>query len=430
MPVGFVEAKESVLETRLHAGKGHDRVPSRCLDHGVRGALHGQPHAGAVVQRLRAGDPLEAGKGFRRHRLSKRDRDLVALDFCELVDPADADETSLADDADARAGLLDLTQDVRGEKDCVSFIARLPDHGIELLLVQWVQPAGRLVEDEDAGPVHESLDQHDLALVASRVLPKLAAGVEVEAIDQLLEVRLVDAASKIREVLKDLAAREVRVEGRLAGHVADQPFDVDRLLPAVESGDPGSARVGAQERHQDADGRRLARAVGTEEPEDLAFAYLQRDVYDATLASVPLRQSLDLDDRCRHLLCLLRLQRSMIPWLSRSQNSWTSTISFIRRFALPAVSRDSARFIALSESWIRAKVPANVDSIDSVASYNTRLLPGVPRRCTAPTRSRSRAATLAPLLLMPNVPAISSSVRGTSLAKSSPKTLPMLNASP
>ena len=60
----------------------------------------------------------------------------------------------------------------------------------------------------------------------------------------------------------------------------------------------------------------------------------------------------------------------------------------------------------------------------------TRLLPGVPRRCTAPTRSRSRAATLAPLLLMPNVSAISSSVRGTSLAKSSPKTRPMLNASP
>src|SRR5438034_1286214 len=127
--------------------------------------LHCEPHAGAVVQRLCAGDPLEPGKRLRRHWLSERDRDFVALDVGELVDPADADETALADDADARAGLLDLAQHMRGEEDGVPLIARLLHDGVELLLVEWIQPARRLGQDEDARPVHESLDEHDLALV-------------------------------------------------------------------------------------------------------------------------------------------------------------------------------------------------------------------------------------------------------------------------
>jgi len=64
----------------------------------------------------------------------------------------------------------------------------LQDHPFEFLLVQGIEAAGRLVEDQQAGAVHEGLDQHDLALVSGRVLAELAAGVELEALDQLLEV--------------------------------------------------------------------------------------------------------------------------------------------------------------------------------------------------------------------------------------------------
>ena len=229
-------------------------------------------------------------------------------------------------------------------------IARLPDHRVELLLVQRVEAAGRLVQNENSWPVHEGLDEHDLALVARRVLAELAARVEVKAIDELLEVGMVDAASKVREVLEDLAAGQVGVERRLARHVADEPFDVDRSLPAVEACDARAARVRAQQRHEDADGRRLAGAVGPQEAEHLALADLQREVDDASLAAIAFGQALDLDHCFRHLVCLLRLQRSMIPLLSRSQNSWTSTISFIRRFALPGASCACARCIAWSES--------------------------------------------------------------------------------
>ena len=66
------------------------------------------------------------------------------------------------------------------------FFSRLFDHAVELLLIQRIESARRLIEDEDTGPVHESLDEDHLPLVARRVLAKLAAGVEVEPLDQRL----------------------------------------------------------------------------------------------------------------------------------------------------------------------------------------------------------------------------------------------------
>src|ERR1700694_5304336 len=41
----------------------------------------------------------------------------------------------------------------------------------------------------------EGLDQHDLALVAGRVLAELAAGVELETLGELLEVGLIHTAA-------------------------------------------------------------------------------------------------------------------------------------------------------------------------------------------------------------------------------------------
>src|SRR5204863_3461180 len=113
-----------------------------------------------------------------------------------------------------------------------------------------IEAARRLVEDEDAGAVHEGLDEDNLALVPGRVLPEPAARVEVEALDQLLPGGAVAPPTQVGEVLEDLAPGQVGVEGRLAGDVADQPLDLDRLVPAVEAGDPCGARVRADQRHQ------------------------------------------------------------------------------------------------------------------------------------------------------------------------------------
>src|SRR2546427_286422 len=268
----LVVAEEHVLETWLVAGQRHDGVPRRRLDHGIRGALHREAHRRPSVQGLHVGHAFEPSKGLDLYRVGKRDRDLVALDVLELRDAADPDEPALADDADSRARLLHLAQDMRGEEHRAPLVTRLHDHAVE------------------------------------------------------------------------------------------------RPIPAVETGDPSRARIGPQERHEDANGGRLARSVRAEKSEHLALSDLERDIDDAPLSAVAFAQLLYFDHRCGHLPGLLRLQRSMIPLLSRSQNSCTSTISFIRLLALPGRSSDSARCIALKESLTLAKVPVNVDSISSVAS--------------------------------------------------------------
>jgi len=74
--------------------------------------------------------------------------------------------------------------------------------------------------------VHESLDQHNLTFVAGRVLAEFTAGVELEALDQLLEVRLIHTAAQVREVLEDLSAGEIGIERRLARDIADEPLDL------------------------------------------------------------------------------------------------------------------------------------------------------------------------------------------------------------
>ncbi len=143
--------------------------------------------------------------------------------------------------------------------------------------------------------MHEGLDQHDLTLVASRVLTELAAGVELEALNQLLKVRVIHTAAQVREVLEDLPAGEIAIERGLAGNIADETLDLQRLLPAVESRDPRGAAVRVQQGHQEPDRRRLARAVGAKEAEDLALLDLERDVDDAALAAVALGEFFRFD---------------------------------------------------------------------------------------------------------------------------------------
>jgi len=78
----------------------------------------------------------------------------------------DLDDHALADDAHAPGNLLDLAQDVRGEKDRGALGPRLADHAQHLLLHQGVQARGGLVEHQQLRPVHERLYDAGLLLVA------------------------------------------------------------------------------------------------------------------------------------------------------------------------------------------------------------------------------------------------------------------------
>ena len=86
------------------------------------------------------------------------------------------------------------------------------------------------------------------------------------------------------------------VEADGVGQVADAALDLERLAHRVEAQhvDRAAAGLGEPEHHQD--GRRLARAVGPEQAEDLAAADAEVDRIDRAGRSVELQQAAGFDD--------------------------------------------------------------------------------------------------------------------------------------
>ena len=84
----------------------------------------------------------------------------------------------------------------------------------ERLLDERVETGGRLVEDEQVGPVLERDDQAHLLLVALRVLLEAPRRIEVEAGDQVGLVERIDAAAEVGEVLDRLRRRSAGRTGR------------------------------------------------------------------------------------------------------------------------------------------------------------------------------------------------------------------------
>src|SRR5262249_43281013 len=225
--------------------------------------------------------------------------------------------------------------------------------------VEWVQSVGWLVEYQQAWTVHEGLYDADLALVAAGVLTKLAGGIEAQTVNQLFEIRLVDAATQMAEILEDLATGEVRIERQLARQITDNALDLHRLLPAIQIRDARCAGVWIEQRHQQANGRCLAGAVRPEKAEGLSFVDVECDVVDAPAAAVALGQPFGLDD-CAHSSTYLRrsasgyarffsrswrlvCQRSRMAYVSSSTTSINSSISSRRSWTTKSSLATAAR---------------------------------------------------------------------------------------
>src|SRR5262249_61813828 len=116
------------------------------------------------------------------------------------------------------------------------------------------------------------------------------------------------APREVTKVVNDPAAGEVRLELWVARQIADDLLALDRLTPHVVSADGRAAAGGMEQAHQDADGRRLACAIRTQEAKDLAFVHIARDMFNAAGTPIKFRQVVDRDD-CRHA-CLLLNTRS------------------------------------------------------------------------------------------------------------------------
>src|SRR5437868_11691830 len=131
------------------------------------------------------------------------------------------DQLAGTQDADAIAHVLHLGQDMRGTEDRGAALLSLTQQVVALLLVQRVEAARRLIEDQQVGLVHESEQDPELLLVAARVLAKSAVQVEVEPLRDGADLALVDAASHTAQVSDDLASAEAAELRHVTRQVAD-----------------------------------------------------------------------------------------------------------------------------------------------------------------------------------------------------------------
>ncbi len=245
-------------------------------------------------------DARQRREGGRRDLAREAQLDLVVGQVAQVLDGADLDQETLADDPHPVGGLLHLGEDVGGEEDRRPVGHRLAEDAEERLLDERVQARRRLVEQEQLGAVLEGDDEGDLLLVALAVLLELARRVEVEALDEAGLVGGVDAAAQVGEVLQVLAARQAVVEGELAGQVADPPVDRHRVGARRDAEHPGRPRGRPDQVEEGPDRRRLAGAVRPQEPEDLPLGNGEIDLDDPAVAAVALGELLGLDDVSGH----------------------------------------------------------------------------------------------------------------------------------
>ena len=155
-----------------------------------------------------------------------------------IGDVALGQDLALVDEDDPRGQGLDLGQDVARDEDGPALLLEVLDEPDELALAQRVEPAQRLVEDEDLRVVGDGLGELDPLAHA----PAVAAD---EAVLVLREVDDVQGPGRpvpdlgLREAVEpeqageELPAGHVLVEDVLLGAEPDRPEELrDRSRPA------------------------------------------------------------------------------------------------------------------------------------------------------------------------------------------------------
>jgi hypothetical protein len=184
-------------------------------------------------------------------------------------------EPAVSHDADARARLLRAEQVVGGHQHRHAFPAEPRQERRELVGGFGVEARRRLVEqqrlrvlrqrDRDAHLLPHPLRVDADALVGRRrVQPHLVQEVEE------LQARVVGVPRQRAEVLQVLETGEIPVEHHRLGDVGQVLLGLEGMLRHVDAVDACRAGRWLHEVEEEIDGRRLARAVGAEEAEDVS----------------------------------------------------------------------------------------------------------------------------------------------------------------
>ena len=149
-----------------------------------------------------------------------------------------------------------------------------------------------------SGRVEERLDQPDLLAVAARELSQRAVEVGAEAPRQFVGAAERADPAKSREQRERLAPGRVLAVAEVAGQVAEAGADRDAVATAVEAEDARAARgSGAAGRAASGSSSSSRRRwdPGSRIPRPRSTA--RRDVLDAAVPAVALRQAVGLDGR-------------------------------------------------------------------------------------------------------------------------------------
>ena len=267
----LVAGEEELLEGGRLAGQARD--PSAAEGRHELAEVLGvdrEAHLGAVDRHVvGAGPGADLGEGG---RVGERGMHPGSGQVAQLGEAAGVDDPAGAHDAHPVAGALHLAEDVARQQHGAALVAQRGELALEDLLHERVEAGGRLVEHEQRHVAGERRDEGDLLPVALGVRLALLGLVELEALDETPPAVLVDAATEPAEQVDDLATAQGGPEHDVAGHVGELTVQLGGVAPRVAAEDGRGAAVGAQQAEQDADRRRLARAVGSEEAVDLALA--------------------------------------------------------------------------------------------------------------------------------------------------------------
>ena len=242
------------------------------------------------------------------------------------------DDLAVVDDGDAVCELVGLLEVLRAEQDRRALGDERADDVPDLVARARIQAGRRLVEEHELrGDDDARGDVQSAAHAAGVVLDELAGGLgQPERVEQLVGAALRGPAFEPEQQPEQdevLAAGEVLVDGcELAGE-AHEPADRVGVGDDVVSEHARAARVGADERREHPDRRRLAGAVGSEHAVDGPAAHAQVDAVDGAGVAEGLREARGLD-RERGLRCqdrLLRSGRSIVAHLKRPDRTGSRT---------------------------------------------------------------------------------------------------------
>ncbi len=196
---------------------------------------------------------------------------------------------------------LGLLHVVRRIEDAHALVAELLDAGQDGVPALRVDTDGRLVEDQQAGPVEQAHADVEAALHPAGELlgPFLRPVREVDDREHLVDpTGELAAAQPVQppEEREVLAGAEVRVDREVLGHVADRALE--RRSRGVQGlpGEQHLAGVAAEDPADHRDRRRLPGAVRTEQAVGLARRDLEADAVDRLALAEALSQPRAAED--------------------------------------------------------------------------------------------------------------------------------------